>query len=252
MKSFILMLQFFTRIPINKTIDIKEGDFPKGIVFFPLIGLIVGVINGIVYYFVSKIVGGFIPLILVLLVNAIVTGALHLDGLADTCDGVFSARKRERMLEIMRDSAIGTNGMLGLFFLLILKLAFLDIVPKEIILPTIILTPVVGRTVMATTIYRAKYARAGEGLGDLFIGKTTLKQTIITLIMGLVLSYGLLKLPGILCLTLVLPVGYMLQRFFTNKLGGLTGDLLGAINEVTELVSLPSFILIYRIWGHFQ
>ena len=127
MKIFILMIQFFTRIPINKELDIKREDFSKGIIYFPLVGLLVGCVNGLVYFMTSKVLGGWIPLIALLISNIFVTGALHLDGLADTCDGLFSARKKEKMLEIMRDSRIGTNGAIALFVSLLLKLSLIHI-----------------------------------------------------------------------------------------------------------------------------
>lgn len=248
MKIFLLMLQFFTRIPINKAIDIKEGDFPKGIIYFPFIGLVVGSINALFFFLSSKLFEGIIPIILVLISNAFITGALHLDGFADTCDGIFSARKREKMLEIMRDSRIGTNGMLGLFFLLILKIAFLEAMPREIILVAIILLPTIGRTAMAITLFGAKYAREGEGLGDLFIGKTNLMGTTMTVVIALILCFGLFNLYGVISLLLVLLLGYITRHFFIKQLGGLTGDLLGAINEICEIVALPIILWIYH-WG---
>ncbi len=244
MKIFLLMLQFFTRIPINKTIFIEEGDFPKGIIYFPIIGLIIGVLSSIIYYVATLFMENYIALIFVLLTNTLLTGALHFDGLADTCDGLFSARKKEQMLEIMRDSRIGTNGFLGLFFVLILKLAFLYSVPAHIIFPVIVLTPVMGRTVLAVLLYKSNYAREGQGLGNLFIGKTTLARTMVVVFIGLAISFIFLNYLGVFSLILLLIMGFIQRYAYIKKLGGLTGDLLGAINEISELMFLPILLII--------
>lgn len=244
------MMQFFTRIPINKTIDIKEDDFPKGIIFFPVIGLLIGALSALVYFVSSLFLDDLVAFILVLLASTLLTGGLHLDGLADTCDGLFSARKKERMLEIMRDSRIGTNGALGMIFILALKVAFLNSISKELLIPVIVLMPVVGRTAMAVVMFKGEYAREGEGLGNLFIGKTNLSSTIITLLLGLTLAYFLLNHIGVLALLLCILLGLYLRYFFTKILGGLTGDLLGAVNETTETFFLFALALLESLWRY--
>lgn len=251
MKIFILMLQFLTRIPINRTIDIKDGDFAKGVVYFPIIGLIIGIANSLIYYISSLFLEPFISVICVLLANTLITGALHLDGLADTCDGLFSARKRERMLEIMRDSRIGTNGFLGLFFILTLKFAFLYSLVETFIIPAILLTPVVGRTVMSAVMHNARYAREGQGLGDLFIGRTGLLRTLSTIAVSVVIAFFLFSYVGVVTLLSSLVIGYYFRNFFHKKLGGLTGDLLGAINEICEITAIPLLIVLQKQLGGF-
>lgn len=250
MKRFLLMMQFFTRIPINKALDIEEDDFSKGIVYFPMIGLIVGGLTYLVYYVSSLFFQDFVSFIFVLLTSTLLTGGLHLDGLADTCDGLFSARDKERMLEIMRDSRIGTNGALGMIFILGLKVALLLSVSKELLLPAIVLMPVIGRTTMAVVMYKGKYAREGEGLGNLFVGKTSLSSTIISLFLAIMSIYFLLSYIGVVALALCILLAFYLRYTFTMKLGGLTGDLLGAINETTETFFLLTLVLLENLWGH--
>lgn len=246
MKEFVLMIQFLTRIPINTVIHIKEEDFHKGVVYFPLVGLLIGSLNALIYFIASRIIQGVFPLMAVIIFNTLITGALHLDGLADTCDGLFSARKKERMLEIMRDSRIGTNGALALIFSILLKIALLDITPKTIMIPTIIMIPVMGRGVMAIILYGSTYARK-EGLGNLFIGKTSLTKTLISAFITMAIAYICLNLLGVLALMIAIVTAFGLRRAFNMRLGGLTGDLLGAINEVVELVALFSIVV---IWGY--
>jgi len=248
MKIFILMIQFFTRIPINKELDIKREDFSKGIIYFPLVGLLVGCVNALVYFTTSKVLGGWIPLIALLISNIFVTGALHMDGLADTCDGLFSARKKDKMLEIMRDSRIGTNGAIALFVSLLLKVALLDITPRLIILPTIIMIPVVSRGVMAIILFSSKYARE-EGLGDLFIGKTTFLNTTIAAVITVILVYIFTGQTGLVSLVISIAIAYGVRAMFNKAIGGLTGDLLGAINEIVELLFS---LLVVILWGYMR
>lgn len=235
MKKFILMIQFLTRIPINKEIKLDKEDFSGGVVYFPLVGLIIGIINGLVYFILAQIIGGIVPLIAVIISNVFVTGALHLDGLADSCDGIFSARNKDRMLEIMRDSRIGTNGALVLIITILLKIALLDITPEVIIVPTIVLIPVAGRGAMSIILFKSKYARE-EGLGDLFIGKTSFFNTAIPCFITFLLVYFILGNLGVIALILSIATSYLMRSYFNKKIGGLTGDLLGAINEVVELI----------------
>ncbi|WP_353893884.1 adenosylcobinamide-GDP ribazoletransferase [Proteinivorax hydrogeniformans] len=247
MKNFLLMIQFFTRIPIAKEFVLEKEDFAKGICYFPLVGLIVGFINGCTYYVTSLVLEGIAPIVLTMLVNTLVTGALHLDGIADTCDAIFSARKKQKMLEIMKDSRIGTNGVLALFFILALKIAFLDLFSEDTIIAIIILSPVIGRTVMGVVVFRCKYARNKEGLGGLFIGKTTVLQTLLCLSLGTVACAALLGFIGIYTLIASILVGVMLRIYFCRILDGLTGDLLGAINEIVELAVLFVTLLLLAL-----
>ncbi|QUH24435.1 adenosylcobinamide-GDP ribazoletransferase [Serpentinicella alkaliphila] len=246
MKIFILMVQFLTRIPINLELSVSKEDFPKGVAYFPIVGLIIGIINALVYFLLSKVAQEMVPLIAIVISNALVTGALHLDGLADSCDALFSARKKDRMLEIMRDSRIGTNGVLALILTILLKIALLDITPKSIIIPTIILIPVIGRATMSIILYGSTYARE-EGLGDLFIGKTSLNRAGVSIIITIFLVFVVLNLIGIIALLVSIIVAYLLRHYFNSKLGGLTGDLLGAVNEVVELIF--SFVIVV-LWGY--
>ena len=106
-KGFILAIQFLTRIPINIPVDFNRENLSKTTFFYPLTGMIIGGIAGLVYYlasYINKDIASFLAVTTII----IVTGGLHLDGLGDTFDGFLSARDRERILDIMKDSRIGT------------------------------------------------------------------------------------------------------------------------------------------------
>ena len=246
MRNFILMLQFFTRIPINIRIEVKDEDFAKGIIYFPLVGLVIGVIDAICYYLFSFIFSSLLSIIFLTLVNVLITGGLHLDGLADTCDGIFSARKKEKMLEIMRDSRLGTNGAIAIFFDLFLRIAIIASIPKEHIVLAVIVSNVISRTMIVLLCYISKYARPEGGLGNLFIGKVSKGNLIIALILGSIISILLFYYKGVLFIMLTSFFIVLFSRYITSKIDGITGDVLGASNELVELLVLTTFVVLGR------
>ena len=110
LKQLLLMLQFFSRLPLPWQLTVTEEDFHQGILFLPLVGLLLGAVNALAYWLGAMLGGRELAALAAIVSNLWLTGAFHLDGLADTCDGIYSSRKRERMLEIMKDSRVGTNG----------------------------------------------------------------------------------------------------------------------------------------------
>ncbi|AKP32326.1 adenosylcobinamide-GDP ribazoletransferase [Yersinia aleksiciae] len=246
LRLFLATLQFMTRIPVPErwTQGLAMDQYERGIVGFPLIGLIVGVIGGLVFTLLAPWCGLPLAALGYVLALALVTGAFHLDGLADTCDGVFSARKREQMLEIMRDSRLGTNGGLALIFMVLAKvLVVSELALRDVsMLAMLTAASVAGRTVIVLLMYRQRYAREGNGLGNIYIGKVTGRQTAITLAGGLILTLLLGKGAAVLALVITIAVVWLLATYLRSRLGGQTGDTLGAAAEVGELVFLLALL----------
>lgn len=242
MKLFLATLQFMTRLPIPSA-WINGFDFNtshKGIIWFPLVGVIVGLFSTSVFYCGDTVFGWTptISAVLYLMVAAMVTGGFHLDGLADTFDGVFSARTRERMLDIMKDSRLGTHGGLALIFVLLLKVLFIaqlaELHPEQYL--AILMTgPVVSRACVAILMYQQHYARE-KGLGHLYIGRITGVDFLLCLGMGLM--FCLVLGGSVWGMLIVIVFGYGFRRYLNGVLGGQTGDTLGAGNELFELVYL--------------
>ncbi len=246
MKVFILTLQFLTRIPLNFQMDIDEDDFAKGVVYFPIAGLIIGAFNLLIYYLSGFILDGIFPAVCYVLANVVITGALHLDGIADTCDGIFSSRTRERMLEIMKDSRIGTNGTIAVLLDVLLRAAVLFGAPKGAAYVAILAAPVISRTMLIVIMQVSRYARE-NGMGGLFLGKQAPVRTLIGFVIGLGLTFAI---GGYLCLTVffaALAAAFLFRWYIYGKLGGMTGDTVGATNEVVEIVAL---ILIITAWRY--
>lgn len=246
MKSFILMLQFLTKLPINIEINADEEILRKGMVYFPLTGLVIGILNAAVYMLFSTILSSTLSAIIVTLFNVCLTGAFHLDGLADTCDGIYSSRNRERMLEIMKDSRIGTNGAAAIFFDLTLRIALLSSMKGPDTVKAILAASILSRTILVFLSYISVYARKENGLGNLFIGKITMKSNSIALSMATALSLLILGWKALIITASVILIMTLYQKYIKSKIGGMTGDTLGAAAELTEVLVLFIFVVSQR------
>ncbi len=246
MNLVVANFQFMSRIPVPEswTKDLDFNRYVDGIVRFPLVGVVGGAIAAGVFSAALLWSDVYLASACYVLALALLTGAFHLDGLADTCDGIFSARKRERMLEIMHDSRLGTNGGLALIFIILFRVLAVSHLAKTApaLCPFLLwAAPVASRALMVVLMYRQPYARE-SGLGNVFIGKVSGARTLLTLLLGL----GLVTLLGqgqasiAFLLTLLFSYGY--QRFIHHRLGGQTGDTLGGGNELFELVFILTLL----------
>ena len=247
MQNFITGLQFLTRIRVVGQSEWNPESFGRSVKFFPLVGGVIGVILVALNYIVDgylPVLGVYLPPhVLATLLTAmpiLITGGLHCDGFMDTMDGLFSGRSRERMLEIMKDSRVGANGVTAFVLLLLLKWSLIvDIAPT--LLPLALFSmPVLGRLAMVVAITIFPYARP-EGMGKAFAqnaGKTSL---LIALFFAMLLIVPL-GLQAILSGAAVIIFTLLFARYVTSILGGLTGDIYGAITEITEILVLTFFL----------
>ena len=192
MKRFISILQFMTRIPINIDTGFDE-EFHKTITYFPLVGLVLGVLIYIIGLVSGIFFDSFITSIIVTLALVILTGGLHIDGLGDTFDAIYSYRDKERMLEIMKDSRLGTNSLLAIMFLILLKIGFIYSIINNNLLWTVIFMPVVARLGVIVMMYKTVTPRE-NGMGNLFIGKASTSMFTIAILYTIILIIGISKL----------------------------------------------------------
>ncbi|MBF0571046.1 MAG: adenosylcobinamide-GDP ribazoletransferase [Candidatus Omnitrophica bacterium] len=233
MKKLLLALQFLTILPIRTNVRFKEEDFKSVCAFFPLAGACIGLILAPLT-FVMEPLPHLAMVASVLAVYIVMTGALHLDGLADTCDGFFSGKSKEQILEIMKDSRIGTFGAVGVCMALILKFAFIASFPKELLWKMFILVPVFSRWVQAMVCSHCMYARS-DGKAKLFFKYANVKDTAMGAASSLLFIFILFGLKGIFVfLAALFPVA-LLIKFLEKKIDGMTGDTVGAVSEIAEL-----------------
>ena len=248
-REFITALQFLTRIRLFRDPDYDDGLFGRSVKFFPLIGLLAGsILAG-----VAVLTGGWLPgtvrSTLLVTLSVFITGGLHCDGLMDSADGLFSGRSRERMLEIMKDSRVGSFGVVAIFLLLLWKWALLHDLPDSLLVPALISMMTFGRFAMILAILRFPYARP-EGMGKafaLYAGTHSLGPALATLL-GLLAVFYFVTGPlvcGIAAAAALAAIlfAFWFGRWTTHKLGGMTGDTYGAVTELSELVVLIVFVL---------
>jgi adenosylcobinamide-GDP ribazoletransferase len=226
------MLSFFTRIPIGDQLDFDEADYDLGILLFPLIGVMIGIFLGLV-----KWIFGFAPpyvsALLVLLAYLWITGALHLDGLSDSLDGLLSGREKDKKLEIMQDSRVGAFGSIGVTFVLIAYVVLL----AESSIGMVLIMSIIGKVGIVGAASISTYARETQGLGTRFIQQCSYKERLM--------SFGFLALVTILvdyrlivAVAGALIITGMATNHIKNEIGGMTGDTLGLVHEMAQLTFL--------------
>lgn len=233
MKRFILMIQLMTRIPIPINVEVENSDLGKGNIYFPLIGAIIGLILVAIYQLGFFFYGqGFLLSVLVVLGYFWISGGLHFDGLSDTFDGLWSNRSRERMLEIMKDSRLGVFGAMSLLMTVLLQIATINRLNGQ--WQWLILAPMLGRygCVLAATI--SEYARS-TGMGKYYIEYCQKRELLLASLYTWPLTLGLLGVWGLAALLGVISGTFLFCRWVSNKLGGITGDILGAVIELNQL-----------------
>ncbi len=246
MKRFISILQFMTRIPINIDTGFDE-EFHKTITYFPLVGLVLGVLIYIIGLVSGIFFDSFITSIIVTLALVILTGGLHIDGLGDTFDAIYSYRDKERMLEIMKDSRLGTNSLLAIMFLILLKIGFIYSIINNSLLWTVIFMPVVARLGVIVMMYKTVTPRE-NGMGNLFIGKASTSMFTIAILYTIILIIGISKLIFLastfeaMMLISTIIILFVFNNLFKKhiyiKIDGVTGDILGCTIELGELIYL--------------
>lgn len=256
--EFLLALQFLTRIPVKIKGKVEEIHMARAMAFFPLAGLIIGLIAGGAYFFLRLFLPSPVCDLLVIAVILMITGNLHLDGLMDTADGIFSGKPRDRMLEIMKDSRIGSHGLAAGVLILIGRFLLLNGLAPDLKLETVIAAPVVGRWIQVYGAYKFPYARVGQGTGSFTknVGRREFFiATFTTLIVVFVLLYLISAttsdvLPGISFILTRLIYGIVAwillagsARYMAGKLGGLTGDTYGTLSELAEFFFLMGFLV---------
>jgi len=239
MNRFLDAVRFLTIFPVQRWASPTPEQMGKAMVFFPFVGTILGLILVIVgWLFASVFPPGVLAAVLVGFLIAM-TGGLHWDGVADTFDGLGGARgDRERMLAIMKDSRIGGLGVLSLCFLVVFKVILLAEMPAKCWKGALIVMPMIGRFLQVEIATWGQYARAGEGTGRAFVESAKQGDFWVALIGVGIISLLALGWTGLGILALSLLYGYAIKAFFTHKIGGITGDILGMASETSEILVL--------------
>lgn len=243
MKGLCAAFAFLTILPLPRTAVTEEGLRRAG-GWFPVVGLVLGLLLSGAGGLLFQVFPPFPAAVLVVGMMALLSRGLHLDGLADAADAMLSHRPRARMLEIMRDSRIGTMGVLALLFLLGGKVLMLAAIHPQMRVPILFLVPVLGRCAMGVGMHVSPYARE-SGLGHLFYEGKRTRDLVVAILLPIVLAGVTAGGNGILVAACVLGVPCLLGHVCNRMLGGATGDTLGAACELSEWTALVLFCAVY-------
>ncbi|MBW2183890.1 MAG: adenosylcobinamide-GDP ribazoletransferase [Deltaproteobacteria bacterium] len=243
MSRFIISLQFLTIIPFSKNTNVNEEDLGKSMLYFPLAGLFIGVclvgVNlGLSLLLPQSVVDGLIIAFLV-----VITGSMHLDALADTIDGIGSGKERKEKLRIMKDPTVGAMGVVAIILVLMLKYLALTAIPGTLKNQALLVMPVMGRWAQVIVSYFSSYAGLKRGLGGPFISHVSLFILVAASIMAVLIASFLFLVKGVVIALSVLVFSLMYSLFFKRLLGGVTGDVLGAGNEIIEAAVLIMILI---------
>jgi len=235
--GFFAGLRFLTIIPLPFRREAGAEEIGQSVVYFPLVGLLLGfILIGL-----DQLLGLVLPIFLVnallIIAMVILTGALHLDGFIDTCDGVMVRSSAEERLRVMADSRVGSFGIIGACCLLLLKYAALASVPESLRIPALILMPVLSRWAMVYAIFAFPYVKE-VGVGQIFKQQANWQRLATATVMALLISLVLSGLSGLALMAALWFIVLGVASYLHLKLKGLTGDTYGAINELAEVLSL--------------
>ena len=241
MKGFFRAISFLTILPVGQTHASEGREMARSMAFFPLVGLVIGLLLALGHHFFSLFLPKAAVLWFVIGLLAFLTRGLHLDGLADTMDGLASGGTKEKILEVMRDSRIGAFGVISLILLLGAKYFCLDQIPDSSLACSFIVMSVLGRNAMVLVCYRSSYARR-EGLAKPFVEHLRIHEVAVSFLSALGIALLLMRLQGIVAFFGVGLFSLGCRFFFKRRLGGITGDILGATNELSEVLCLVILI----------
>lgn len=230
MTGFLLMLSFFTRVPIGKWVPYSDEQYKSSLVTFPMIGIFIGAFLALTVSL--PIIDGNIKTLLCILVYIAVTGGIHLDGVADSCDGIFSNRPKERVLEIMKDSHIGTFGVIAL----ILYFMSFYIGALNLDWKWLLIMPFVGKTMGYFSAGFSRYAREDHGMGYLFIEEIHRVPALAYLVCMGAVVFAVLGWSGLVATFAALMGTIWLINKTKKVINGQTGDTIGFVIELSQML----------------
>ncbi len=249
MRALILALQFLTIVPWWGEEDVSPAQMGRSTAFFPLVGAALGTALSAFAWGAAYVLPHSVVAVLVLALWVILTGALHLDGFLDTCDGLFGGHTPDARLHIMRDERVGAFALAGGVLLLLTKYTALAALLSRSqgglpsLYPLLILPPTLGRFAMTLAIVAFPYARA-EGLGRWMKDWATYREVVLAAGTGAAVAVLLQGKAGLPLLAGTILLTYLLGRFTMRRIPGLTGDVYGAVCELVETGVLLVFVTI--------
>ena len=247
---FLAALSFLTIIPVPHRRLASPEEIRGSLRHFPVVGLIIGLILAGLSWLLGLLLPPAVVNALLIVAMVVITGALHLDGFIDTCDGLGGHRSVDERWRIMHDSRAGAFGITGVVLLLLVKYALLNSVPVTLLMATLVIVPVVGRWAMVYAVFDYPYARP-SGLGKVFKDGPNRLSFALATITALAVATGVawwadvayFYLAGAAVVLGTWVTVLLVAAYLKGKFAGLTGDTYGSINEVAEVCVLILIVM---------
>ena len=241
--TFPLALRLLTIFSIPSKTRVDEESVAESMAWFPVVGFFIGLLLAGLWLLLRLRFPPLITSLVVVSFLAIITRGLHLDGLSDTIDGLGGGYTRERRLEIMKDSHIGAFGVIAIVFAILFKTFAINGLPERTRMEALVLFPVLSRFAMVLVAWKSRYARREGGLGKNYVEYLNGKTLVFALVSTIAIAGFLLFPTGFIVLFIVIAASLGMSAFFRITLGGVTGDVLGAVNELSEILGLLLLVL---------
>ena len=249
-KPFFSALRFLTPAPVPESWAGGEKELSRSPCYFPIVGLMAGGVAAAVCFGLDMVLPPLASSAILVCLLIAVSRALHMDGLADTADGLLSSRPRGQILEIMRDSRTGAMGVVAVVCVILLKTAlFASVAPDDTRWRIALLMPVAGRCAMVATMAVFRYARPEGGLATILAVRGARRWLLLAWAVVMVVGAGwlLAGLPGLVAGAASTGAGLLVGAYCHRRIGGYTGDTLGATNEIVECV--PALVGALWAWN---
>ena len=243
MESLFFAINFLTILPFEKfSRNIRKDKIKDSVLFFPVVGIILGLMLSAVCLILRNMSSPLVLSAFIVTILAILTGGLHLDGFIDSVDGLFGGKNKDDILKIMKDHNVGAFGVIGVVCLLMMKFALIGSLPKDIFAKAIFIMPVLSRSSMSFVLLLTPSSKS-NGLGSIFAGERKAVYWLIPVLISYTLAILLFGVKGNFITLFIFLFALIMRGYFLKKIGGITGDTMGMLNELVEVFVLFSVIL---------
>ena len=242
---FLAALTFLTIIPLPRRCEVSPEEVGRSAGYFPAVGAIIGLILVGLNWLLSLLLPSAVVNVLLIVALVAISGAHHLDGFIDTCDGIAGYKTVEERWQVMGDSRVGGFGIIGACCLLLVKYISLNSVPETLLAATLVLMPVLSRWGMVYALFAYPYAKP-SGLGKTFKQGANWQMFTIATLITLAVTAIVARLTGLVIMLGTWVIIVVMAAYLKRKFSGLTGDTYGAINEVAEVCVLILVSLLLR------
>jgi len=236
---FLGAVVFLTRIPVGSLYSFRAEELPRSAVYFPIVGSLIGLFAGAVLFCAQPVLPAIVAVLLCMFASVLVTGALHEDGLADALDGVAGGSTPGQRLAIMKGSTVGVYGVVALWFSLTAKLLLLSSLLEKgtkLAVCALIVANGMGRAGTVALLFACPYVREGESKASAFANRITPGEFVLSLLPPIFFAILFLGGDGLACVCGAAAAVWAAAVFFRRMIGGITGDCLGAANQLIELL----------------